>query len=118
MSHPLWDAGRRHSFHGIGQTFWTIGMRKKAVRQYHPVHFPKHLFGDPTLPITGTSLLITNASAETTDRQEQFLLLGGGRVQSNPIQAQFMCADDIWTLIEFQWDHLSESMPLTSRIVS
>jgi hypothetical protein len=74
-------------------------MCEKAVRKYHPVHFTKHLFGDPT---TGTSFLITNAAADATDGQEQFLMLGGGRVQGNPIQAQFMRTDDISTLIECQ----------------
>jgi len=83
-------------------------MRKKAVRKHHPVRFTKHLFGDPTQPITGTSLLITNAAADATDGQEQFLMPRRGRVQGNPIQAQFMRTDEIWTLIEFQWDHLSE----------
>jgi len=52
------------------------------------VHFTKHLFGDPTPPITGTSLLITNAAADATDGKEQFLMPQEGRFQGYSSQAQ------------------------------
>ncbi len=38
------------------------------------MHVPKHLCGDPAPTITETAFLVTNASADATDGEEQFLI--------------------------------------------
>ena len=38
------------------------------------MYVPKHLCGDPAPTITETAFLVTNASADATDGEEQFLI--------------------------------------------
>jgi hypothetical protein len=63
-------------FHDLCETRRTIGMSENAIGRIHAIGFEIRPSGDPALMIERNHGLISNESAETTDREHRSLSLG------------------------------------------